>query len=218
MSFQEYAANASRSVRSQRLKPVAIAGAVLLVCVCAIAIIFGFFSSSSDAFAIQKADESSSNEASQEDVGEAAQDASIYVHVAGSVNAPGLYELPQDARLAQAIEAAGGFSEDAATSSVNLARTVEDGEQILVSSAVVQEGGEVASAEGASAASPGTVNINTADESELQTISGIGPSKASKIIAYREANGSFISVDELCNVSGIGEKTLESIRDQISVG
>lgn len=148
----------------------------------------------------------------------------ICVDVAGCVNKPGICYLAEGSRVADAVAAAGGFSDGAATAGVNQARVLVDGEQLYVPSAdeaaasITSAGGEDgAVGSGGAASANGKVNINTADSTQLQTISGIGQSKADKIIAYRNANGPFASVDELTNVSGIGEKTLESIRDSICV-
>lgn len=161
---------------------------------------------------------------------------SIYVHVTGSVNNPGVYELLEGSRANNAIEAAGGFSKTADIEALNLAEVVIDGQQIVVpkktkkgtaqtsasnSNPNIKENNSTNQTSSASqnvnSTSSGLVNINTADSSELQTLSGIGEAKAKKIIDYREQNGSFKSVDELTNVSGIGEKTLESIRSSICV-
>lgn len=146
---------------------------------------------------------------------------SVYVHVLGCVANPGLYELQADARVADAIESAGGFTDQAAQESVNLAAHVSDGEQIRISSReeALQAGSSVSSAAGdaAAALSSGKVNINTASAEELQTLSGIGQSTAAKIVGYRQKNGSFASIDDLKNVSGIGDKRLESLRPYITL-
>lgn len=226
MSFQEYVeASSKRPFTRKPSKPV-IAGALCIALACIIAIICTFTSAGASSFSVEKADTASSASTDAEGEPDGADGESeaavIFVHVAGCVNAPGICELPPGARLAEAIEAAGGFTEEAASESVNLARVLEDGEQIIVSSQVEAEAAAVGGAEAfaqasQAASSDGRININAATDAELQTISGIGPAKAQKIIAYREANGPFKTVDDLCNVSGIGEKTLESIRDQISV-
>lgn len=221
MSFQEYADTKQPRLRFGRLSKPALAGMIVLGVLC-IAFIAFSLSSTPVGFEIDKAEASVEEVAASE---EAPSPAEVYVHVAGCVARPGICKLNAQARVAEAIEAVGGFTEDAATESVNLARVVEDGEQIVVASASAasedaqaQAPSQASGVAVQSASSAGRVNINTATESELQTISGIGPSKAAKIIAYRESNGSFKTVDDLTNVSGIGQKTLESIRDQICVG
>lgn len=138
--------------------------------------------------------------------------ASLYVHVSGAVRAPGLYVLHPDARVVDAVAAAGGFADDAEAAGVNLARTVSDGEQL-----VVPRVGEAAPAGPSGVAADGRVNLNTADETALDTLPGVGPAIAGRIIEWRESNGRFASVDDLLSVSGIGPKMLESIRDLVTV-
>ena len=173
---------------------------------------------------------------------------SIYVHVSGAVNAPGLCEVDEGSRLAQAIQAAGGFSDEADIDSVNLARIVSDGEQIYVLAKNIEgagqdsggatEGGQAAVQSSQPDANPGgiaggnagtgpgapaaaatsaKVNLNTATQADLETLPGIGPSTAAKIVADRAANGAFASVDDLTRVSGIGDKKLEALRDLVIV-
>jgi competence protein ComEA len=127
--------------------------------------------------------------------------AEIVVHVAGSVKNPGLYRLVVGARIADAIEAAGGVNKRNAASSVNLAREVVDGEQILV--------GQSADSGGAG----GGISINSSSASELEELPGVGPVIAARIVSYREANGPFTSIDALGEVSGIGDSILGSVRD-----
>ncbi|MFJ6547668.1 helix-hairpin-helix domain-containing protein [Microbacterium sp. NPDC091676] len=137
--------------------------------------------------------------------------AEIYVHVLGAVERPGLYVLRADSRVVDALAAAGGSTDAADLAGVNLARRVEDGEQILVP--VV---GAVADP---SAAPPGdgTVDLNTADQAALEELPGIGPALAERIVAWREDNGRFRTVDDLLAVPGIGEKVLEGLRDGVRV-
>ena len=151
--------------------------------------------------------------------------ASLFVHVSGEVNKPGLCEVESGARVAAAIDVAGGFTEEAATDSVNLAREVTDGEQIVVArklsdeevAAASQVESAVSSAVGSSAAASGLVNINTASEGDLKSLPGIGDATAAKIVADRQANGAFKSVEDLKRVSGIGDKKFESISGLICV-
>ncbi len=157
---------------------------------------------------------------------EEAPSATLCVHVAGEVEKPGMYELPQGARVSDAVSAAGGITESADQLSVNLARPVSDGEQIIVQSKVEADaqtpsmgpaqGGSTASAPQPSS-SQGKVNINTASASELTSLDGVGDATAAKIIAYRQANGSFSSIEEMKKVSGIGDKKFEAIKDSITV-
>jgi len=139
--------------------------------------------------------------------------ADVYVHVAGAVRTPGLYLLPAGARVVDAVAAAGGFSEDADRDAVNLARTLDDGEQLPV-----PREGEAAPA-GAAAPPPadGRVDLNTADAALLEALPRIGPALAERIIAWREDNGGFTSIEDLLAVPGIGDKMLESLRDLVTV-
>lgn len=137
----------------------------------------------------------------------------ISVFVCGAVVNEGVYELPEDARKNAALDAAGGFAEDADTSSVNLADRVCDGEKIYFP----REGEtatEQSSAEGSESV---LVNINTADISGLTELPGIGETRAERIVAYRQSHGSFSTKEELKNVSGIGDSIYEGLEDYITV-
>lgn len=137
----------------------------------------------------------------------------LYVHVLGAVEAPGLYVLDLDARVVDALAAAGGTTEVADLAAVNLARVLDDGEQIVVPTV-----GAAADAPG-SAAPPadGRIDLNTADQAALETLPRIGPALAERIIAWRDENGRFASVDDLLAVPGIGEKMLAGMRDGVRV-
>lgn len=130
---------------------------------------------------------------------------SFLVHVAGAVETPGLYELEAGARVSDAVEMAGGFSETALESSVNLARMIADGEQIVVLDQT-QLGEE----------SP-FISLNSSSAQKLEELPGIGPATAKKIVEYRSRIGSFSSVEQITEVPGIGNKLLEQIRDQLTL-
>ncbi len=136
--------------------------------------------------------------------------APVRVHVVGSVNAPGVYTLPPGSSVQDAIEAAGRVSNDADLERLNLAAVLQDQQQVIVPS---KQAGAAPGALGG-----GLVNINTADSETLQTLSGIGPATAEKIIAYRDENGPFLAVGDIINVKGIGEATLEKLRPSITAG
>lgn len=143
------------------------------------------------------------------------EESPIYVHVSGAVANPGLYEVAKGSRVAVAVEAAGGFTDDAAVDSVNLARVLEDGEKVSVA---VRGEDQAQIAESANeASSSGLLNINTASQAELETLPGIGASTAQKIISDRAANGPFKTIEDLKRVSGIGDKKYESLSDLICV-
>ncbi|CDJ99978.1 Competence protein ComEA helix-hairpin-helix repeat protein [Microbacterium sp. C448] len=133
----------------------------------------------------------------------------LYVHVSGAVARPGLYRLDGGARLVDAVAVAGGFAEDADEAGVNLARTLSDGEQIVVP--VVGQAPPAASA-GGGTTGDARVNLNTATVAELDTLPRVGPAIAQRIIDWRTTNGRFSAVDDLLSVPGIGEKMLESLR------
>jgi competence protein ComEA len=128
--------------------------------------------------------------------------AEIWVYVEGEVAAPGVYELDREAFIADAIEAAGGFSPQADHASVNLAATVRDGEHIHV-----YRVGEI----------PQKVNINTAELWLLEALPGVGETLAQRIIDYRTSNGFFQEIDELKKVEGVGTKLFGQIKDRITV-
>lgn len=142
---------------------------------------------------------------------------SCMVHVVGAVRRPGVYRVASAARVVDAVEAAGGLLPDAIVSGINMARPVADGEQILVpdedtiGSQPAAASGAVTPAGGAMRSGP--VDLNTATAEQLDTLPGVGPSTAEKIIAEREANGPFASVDDLGRVSGIGPKKIAALQD-----
>ncbi len=143
-----------------------------------------------------------------------AEPAVLYVHVFGAVAQPGLYRLPEGARVVDVFAAAGGLLSEADTAAVNLARLLADGEQLYVPAV-----GEspVVDPPGAGPPGDGRVNLNTADAADLDTLPRIGPAMAERILSWREENGRFTSVEDLLAVPGIGEKMLEGLRDLVTV-
>ncbi len=146
----------------------------------------------------------------------------VVVHVAGWVHRPGVYELSEGDRGIDALRRAGGAKKDADLRSLNLAALLTDGQQIVVSKASRAMPAAVASgAPGGVAGTPTPVaelvNVNTATLDQLETLPGIGPALGQRIIDHREQYGPFASVEDLVDVSGIGEKTLEEIRPYVSV-
>jgi competence protein ComEA len=134
----------------------------------------------------------------------------LYVHIVGEVLTPGIYQLPLGARLVDAVFAAGGLTEFADNSSVNLARELSDGEQVFVSSVNEQS-------ETLGTSSGGLISINRASDKELEELPGIGPALSARIIAWREANGGFKSIEDLLKVSGIGENLLSGLKDSVTL-
>lgn len=158
--------------------------------------------------------------ANEEETGKIVQEpeAEIYVDVCGAVNRPGVYRLKAGSRVFQAIEAAGGFLEEAASDYVNQAQSVSDGQQIYVPDR--QEATQLsipAEEQKETKENNDKVNLNTADLQELMTLSGIGESRAMDIIAYRGEHGDFSAIEEIMNVQGIKEGTFEKIKEQIAV-
>jgi len=156
--------------------------------------------------------------------------APILVHVSGGVVNPGVYTLPLDSRVQDAVQAAGGLAPEAIGSSLNLAARVKDGEQLIIptlrptalpvpSTARAESGGTrfQAPLETEQPAQAGKININFASLEELDTLPGIGPVTAQKIIDYRQANGPFQTPEAIMDVSGIGPATFERIKDLITV-
>ncbi|MCS5499150.1 ComEA family DNA-binding protein [Cnuibacter physcomitrellae] len=144
----------------------------------------------------------------------------LLVHVLGSVVTPGLYRLSRGARVVDAIAAAGGFAPEADHASVNLARPVADGEQLRVlAQGEAPPPGPAEGAGGAAAggSASGPVDLNRATAAELDELPRIGPATAQRIIDYREEHGPFTSVDDLLEVPGIGDKTLDGLRDLVRV-
>jgi competence protein ComEA len=138
--------------------------------------------------------------------------AAIFVHVVGAVTRPGLFELRDGDRVVDAIAAAGGFTDAADRSQVNLARFVSDGEQLAVP--VV---GEAPPVPGAAGTAGGKVNLNTADLTTLETLPRVGPAMAQRIIDWRTANGRFTAVEDLMSVTGVGDKTFEQLKKLVTV-
>jgi competence protein ComEA len=138
---------------------------------------------------------------------------SIFVYVCGAVGQAGVYELDEGSRLYEAIELAGGMNDDADTTYLNMARVLTDGEQVVVYT--VTEALSLKEEE--AQAKLGLVNINTADITELTTISGIGESRAKAIIDYREKNGAFSSIEDIKNVDGIKDGLFSKIKDKITI-
>ncbi|MBQ4650844.1 MAG: helix-hairpin-helix domain-containing protein [Firmicutes bacterium] len=151
----------------------------------------------------------------------AASESVMYVDISGEVITPGVYEVYDGTRLFQVIEMAGGLTENADVNSLNQAEIVYDGQKIIVSSGSGRDTGSGENADSSDAGNGGItngkVNLNLADSATLQTIPGIGPSKADRIIEYRNNNGRFRTVEDIMNITGIGQKTFESIKSYITV-
>ncbi len=167
---------------------------------------------------------SSTPESKVQSAEEKTKEAPLVVYVCGAVNSPGVYELPQGARVYQAIQAAGGFCDDADQKALNQASLLTDGDQITVYTVQEVEAGQMtpaaspAQANSPNAAQTQKININTADQTALQSLKGIGASRAQDIIDYREANGPFQTIEDIMKVSGIKQSLFDKIKEDITVG
>jgi competence protein ComEA len=151
-----------------------------------------------------------------------ARDSSAVVHVVGAVRRPGVYRLRVGQRVQDAIRRAGGAKGDTDLQAINLAAKIADGQQVVVPRRGVATGAGVA---GATAAGDGTagaapsapVNLNSATAEQLDTLDGVGPTTAQKILEYRTQHGGFSSIDDLAQIAGIGPKKLEALKAQVTV-
>lgn len=138
------------------------------------------------------------------------KDPEVVVYVSGFVVRPGVYSVPNEARAIDAVNAAGGFSTGADATKINLAQKLADGMQVNVP-------GSLTAAPVGTAIASGKVSLNNADKKQLETLPGIGPSLADRILEYRQAKGSFQTLDELKKVSGIGEAKYNALKDKIAL-
>ena len=149
--------------------------------------------------------------------GSTVQNTLIVVYVSGHVYSPGVFEFYQGARVRDAVEAAGGMTAYADPNAINLAATIFDEQHIIVFGMEDNAPPTVSGGTAGQGSGPGLININLATLEELTTLSGIGPARADAIIRHREARGGFNSIEEIMNVSGIGESIFGNIRDRITV-
>ena len=240
MPFTQTSESFFTKIRSLRVPPAALIGAAVLAAICVAAVAFGPLSSGTPSFVVPGDAVEESHEGSKKDEAGAAADSSsvedsnstntepqnpvtyVTVHVAGSVAEPGIYSMPEGSRVQDAVDAAGGFSKDAAPDAVNLARVLQEGEQVAIpAKEQVRQGSVSTGAAQASGAATSTataiVNINTAGAEELDTLPGVGPATAQAIIEERESGGPFASIEDIQRVSGIGEKKFEKLKDSICV-
>jgi competence protein ComEA len=136
----------------------------------------------------------------------------LYVHVAGAVRRPGIYRVPAASRVAAALDRAGGPARKADLTAINLAQRLEDGQQVIVPKRGAAAAAGTVAAPG-SAGAGGKLSLGTATAEQLDTLEGIGPTLAKRIVEYRQAHGGFRSLDELRQVGGIGEKRFDTLRD-----
>lgn len=155
---------------------------------------------------------------SDEETDEAPEDTpkpQVVVHVCGAVMNEGVYTLDSGGRVIDAVNAAGGFRDDAAASALNQAEVLSDGMKVKIPT--VEEAEAIADSGGTEETADGRININTASAEELCAVNGIGPSRAADIVAYREQHGSFRTIEDIMKVSGIKQGLFAKIRDYIKV-
>ena len=161
-----------------------------------------------EAIPLQKV-ETTKEERAQEEIIE-----DIVVHVCGEVVQEGVYTLPANSRVYQAIEAAGGMKEDAASAYLNQAELLTDGQTIYVPTKEEAKQGQV---DTTMQSQSDKINLNTATKIELMTLAGIGEAKAESIIKYRESNGRFNAIEDIKNISGIGDATFEKLKERLTI-
>ena len=216
------------------LKQKIVMGMIIAVIVIAIGV-YGFFSMQKQNTVLNLNEmlvEENREEVNQEidEVKEKEEVGNIVVHITGAVKNKGILKLPEGSRISDAIEAAGGETKEADLDSINLAYTLEDGQKIYIPSQedkenneqkqyITTESGDTTNIKENSKIEGENekVNINTANQSELETLPGIGPSLASRIIEYREQNGKFNSIEELKNVKGIGDAKFEDLKNSATI-
>ncbi len=204
---------------------------IIIVVIVAIMVMFFIYKRAESKEFIEKGeeiliDQNTENKNQVNTVNEEDTDEMVVVHITGAVKSPGVVKLKQGSRIEDAIDMAGGLTENADISNVNLAYVLDDGVKILIpekgsnqeaNDTVNGDVGENVIIESNSKHETKTslVNINKASQSELESLSGVGPSLASKIIEYRNSNGKFSNIEDIKKVSGIGDTKYEAIKDFI---
>ena len=191
--------------------------AVCAVILCGVIYFYAGYTPGSDAVVTESfrdvSDETGSGEKAAP-AEKAASDKKVYIHICGEVKKPGVYIFDREPRVMEVVQRAGGFTKKADPSAINQAESVADGTQLQI----VRKGGKNnAGGSEKNTESSGKINLNQASKEDLMTISGIGESKASQIIAYREANGRFSRIEDIMNISGIKNGIFEKIKDFITV-
>jgi competence protein ComEA len=145
--------------------------------------------------------------------------AKIFVHVVGEVIEPGIYQLESGARVVDAVFAAGGITKSADQSSVNMAREISDGEQVIIFKLGTNGQSLVGASQGSASAGGGNglISLNRASQAELEALPGVGPALAGRMVDWRSANGGFKKKEDLLNISGIGDKLFAGIKDEVTL-
>ncbi|MCB6994365.1 helix-hairpin-helix domain-containing protein [bacterium 210820-DFI.6.37] len=199
---------------SNKTKLIKAAVIAVIIIVCFFVFVLGDSGDSDEDLTLQ------SQQKISEETGETTEESggTIIVDVGGAVKVPQVVELDADSRVADAVAAAGGLLETADTAGINQAAFLTDGEKIYIpeKGENLSDLAELSGAEGLSSGDD-KVNINTATSEELQTLSGVGPATAEKILDYRSSNGAFKRIEDLKKIDGIGDKTFEKLKEQIKV-
>lgn len=206
MKFQKF---------NQSLRYIIMSGLVLLLVIS----VFFLYTTNKEEDVLWEIAPSTSDEEIAVEVSESTMPTTeILVDIKGAIQQPGVYHLPSDARLHELILVAGGFTKEAEERQLNLAEKLSDQQMIYVpSKEEVDFSVELPQLNQEGNAETGLINLNTATLLQLQELPGIGPAKAQAIITYREENGLFKTVEDLLNISGFGEKTLEKLRAMITL-
>lgn len=212
--------------QNKKLVVKVITGAIILM------VAFAFYLAkdigNENKFELSSIPETASEESYQTSAPAVEASVMIMIDVAGAVQNPSVVELPEGSRVFEAIQRAGGLTKEADTDYINQAELLTDGEKIYIpTKQEVQESqkdndfpgsiGLAGNGYSHEAGQSRLININTADSGTLQQLSGIGPATAEKIINYRNENGKFNSIEEIKNVSGIGDKTFEKLKNKITI-
>lgn len=143
---------------------------------------------------------------------------SYYVHICGEIQAPGVYEMAEGSRIFQVVEAAGGFTEAAASDYLNMAQEVQDGMKIQVPSSEMLEQNQIyGPEEPEQSGQPQKINLNTATKEQLMTLPGIGDARAEEILRYRQEQGGFETIEDIMKISGIKDAAFQKIKEHITV-
>ncbi|MGI8426366.1 MAG: helix-hairpin-helix domain-containing protein [Actinomycetota bacterium] len=169
---------------------------------------------------IQRASSKATASSRQPSSASPAPSKTLLVHVAGLVTTPGVYELADGSRVKDAVAAAGGPKPEADTNALNLAAVLSDGQKVVVvapGQVVAEQGAQYLAGSGSGGATAAKVNLNAATQAELETLPSIGPVIAQRILTFRQQKGKFTSVKQLQDVSGVGPKKFEGLKDLVTV-
>ncbi|APM38269.1 helix-hairpin-helix domain-containing protein [Clostridium kluyveri] len=198
-----------------KYKKKIIGSVVILIILSSFLIVFYINSKSIDDVSNNKEEIFKEQSAAGNTTEQSSSDITVYIN--GEVKNPGVYKLKQDSRVQDLVKACGGFTNEANSYKLNLAKKLKDEDYIYVDKKSDNENLQLQNGLQGETSENAKVNINTATKEELKTIPGIGDVTAQKIIDYREQNGGFSSIEDLKNIDRIGDKTLEKIKDKVDI-